>query len=81
MTILDILMRAAGVPAATIRNLIQAGIAAEPDLADEGGLILARLDEALSESNLIALGSTILSEGKDVLSGKFNPRNHPSDAG
>lgn len=80
MTILELLTRAAGIPAAKLRELILAGASASPDLAEEAALLIAKLDSALSTENLGVIAASIASELAAIGRGEIKPHDHPSDA-
>lgn len=80
MTVLDLLTRAAGIPAAKLRELILAGAQAAPDLADEAAALIAKLDTALSTENLASVAAAVSSELAAIGRGEIDPHDHPSDA-
>jgi hypothetical protein len=80
MNLADLLAKAAGIPVDVLKALIDAGIKAAPDLADEGAKLKAWIDSSASPEALVALGAVIFSEGKNIAAGKLDPRSHASDA-
>lgn len=80
MTILDLLTKASGIPVDKLKTLIQAGAETVPDLAADADKIIAELDAALSPEAIGNLVTTVGAEIKNIASGKFDGREHPSDA-
>lgn len=80
MTLLELLQRAAGAPVAKLIEILRAGAAAAPDLADEAEAIIRALQEAIPVSNLVAIAEALPREIADIAQGKIDPRDHPSDA-
>jgi len=80
MTLLDLLLKAAGLPADTLTALITAGGNAAPDLKPLADEWIARLGEAVSSDNLALLAAALPAELADIVHGNLSPRRHPSDA-
>ena len=81
MTILDILLKAAGEPAAALKGLLDAIKQRFPDSAPEVDAIEQALATTLDPAALAALGTTVLGELHNIASGKIDSHFHPSDAG
>lgn len=79
MTILDILMKAAGAPAAALTQFLAAVKAKYPDFATEVDGLNAILNTAIDPANLAALGSAIPGELLNIAQGKLAGTEHPSD--
>ena len=80
MTILDFLKKAAGEPFSKLVEILRAGAAAQPDLAPAAEWMIAKLNDAVPLSNLVALAEAIPRELAAIAQGKIDPRDHPSDA-
>lgn len=80
MTLADILLKAAGIPADKLRELAAAGAEAAPDLAPIADTLISRMDEELTTEKWLALVSALTSEAQDIAHGELRPRSHPSDA-
>lgn len=79
MTLLDLLTRLA-VGAPGLIRLLEKVAAEAPDLAPDAQLWINKLNAAVSADNLVALAASLPQEIADILQGKINKRNHPSDA-
>ena len=78
MTILDILTKASKATGG-LKDLLVKVKAQAPDLAEEVDTVLAALDVAVDPANLAALGVSVASEVKDILTGHIVSKDHPSD--
>ena len=79
MTILDLLLKAAGAPVARLIEVLEAAAVKAPDLAGEIGGIVAALKSAASTENLVKLASELPAEIANIARGKLAPRDHPRD--
>jgi hypothetical protein len=80
MTILELLSLAAGVPVVALEKLLDAAVAAQPDLAPEVAKIKAALDAMVTPQNIAALATAIPGELVDILHGNLKPTPHAGDA-
>jgi len=79
MTILQILEKLAGGSLNVIAFLERAAEAA-PDLAPKAQELIALLQSAASQANLVAVASALPGEIANIAQGKLEPKDHPSDA-
>lgn len=79
MTLLELLAKAAGASGPGLIKLLEALKAAAPDLADQATEWIARLEGAISPSNLADVGAAALKELSSIAAGKLDGRHHPSD--
>ena len=79
MTLLDILMQAAG-QIGNVRVTLQRAIERFPELRESLEPIIAALDTVVSQSNLVALAEALPAEIAAIASGKIDPRPHAGDA-
>ena len=80
MTLLQLLEKAAGIPAATLVALLELLAAAQPEVAEQVASIIAKLKAAIPVNNLVAVAEALPSEIANIAQGKIDPRDHPSDA-
>jgi hypothetical protein len=80
MTLLQILSKAAGFPAERILALLVTAGTAAPDLKPQFDELIARLNAAIDQANLIALAEALPSEIAAIARGELHPKTHPSDA-
>jgi len=79
MRILDVLEKA-GLAVNPLRAVLGKVGDALPDLKDEADAILAKLDAPVALENLAALAVAVPAELAEIVKGKVDPREHPSDA-
>lgn len=80
MSLLDLIIRAAGEPASKLISILRAVAAAAPSLAADAEAIIAKLEEPLAIGNLVAVAEMLPGEIANIVQGKLDPREHPSDA-
>lgn len=80
MRLIDLLVRAGGLPAAKLLEVLQWVIVNAPDLADEARQIMDKLNAAVPLENLLSVAAILPTEIANIAAGKIDPRDHPSDA-
>lgn len=78
MTILDILTKA-GVATAGIIALLEKAAQQAPDLAPSLHTLIAQLQAAVDQANLVQLASALPAEIANIAKGKLDPRDSPSN--
>ena len=76
MTLLEVLVKAAGAPLSKLLEILGVAAAASPDLAPAADAIAERLKQPI---DLEGLAKALPGELQDILKGHLNPREHPSD--
>lgn len=79
MKLIDLLIRA-GMAGSKLIAVLEYIIANVPDLADEARTLIEKLNAAVPLENLLSIAAVIPVEVGNVLAGKIDPREHPSDA-
>ena len=79
MTLLDLLIKAAGAPAGKLVVLLNLVKQEAPDLAPKVDEVLAMLASAITPDNLVAVASQLPAEIANILKGDLDPRKNPSD--
>lgn len=80
MTIFEALNHLAGGGLGGLLTLLENVGKAAPDLKPEADDSLAKLNTALTPEGLSAVAAALPKELGEVLHGKLNPREHPSDS-
>ena len=80
MTVIQLLEKAAGLPADLLISLLRTLASAQPDFAASIEGIIAKLEAAVPVANLIAVAEALPKEIANIAQGKIDPRQHPSDA-
>jgi len=79
MTLLDLLVKA-GVAAPLLISKLRDLASRYPDLAPKADEIIKAFEQPLSLATLTELATVLPIEIKNILAGKLDPRDHPSDA-
>lgn len=79
MTLLDLIMRAAGA-APDLKAFLERVRDVAPDLAPAANQWIAALDAAVSAESIAAVVTALPAELAAIARGKLDPRDHPSDA-
>jgi hypothetical protein len=79
MTILELLAKAAGIPATQIVTFLESVKARLPDLGPAVDKFLADLHLGVSAEAIEAIMTALPSELLDIVKGIINPKEHPSD--
>lgn len=75
---LDILIKA-GLAAPRLIEILRAAAEKFPDYAAEITDIIAKIEAAIPQSNLIAIAEALPREIANIAQGNLDPRDHPSD--
>ena len=81
MSVLDLLAKWGFSGGSALVEALQWMVDNIPDSREEAQKALNQLNEVLSPQALALLGATVLTELKDIGSGKLDGRKHPSDLG
>lgn len=79
MTLTEFLSKIAGISGPALVAFLERVATELPDLKPMADEWIAALNTALTPENLVAAGTTALSELSQIGQGKFSGRPHPSD--
>ena len=80
MSLLDLLMRAAGKGLPNLVALLESIASKSPDLAPIARQWIEALNGVAGPANLANVAAAVARELGDIAQGKINPKSHPSDA-
>lgn len=80
MTPIQLLEKAAGLPAGVLIALLRTLASAQPAFAAQVESIIAKIEAAIPLDNLVAVAEALPAELANIAQGKIDPRDHPSDA-
>jgi hypothetical protein len=80
MTVADFLAKVAGIPADLLIAVLDSIINSGSEFSEKAREIKEKFVAPLSITNLVAVAALIPKEALDILAGKIDPRDHPSDA-